>query len=154
MRKKSEKDKKVEGTKRRDRSKKATVVSISKIPTPPTYLSVRGKKIFKEIFNHVKNNGALSIDTFMVASASFCLSEIEKYRKYLMQEPYRAIQKYKTGAKNISAELVALQRYEAQFFKYSEYLGLDIRSREKLMSFEVKEDEGADPIMRLLNGTK
>lgn len=160
MKRKTGKEKRIQGTARKDREKKTKVVSISELPDPATWLHKEAHEIYFEICRHLKKVKALHmIDGHVVSMAANALYQYGKMA-IVVNRPSRKgraggpIQVFKSGARQISPELSAMKEFAKQYAEFSKVLGLDPKSREALLAFTEEEDEEKDPMDELVNGKK
>jgi len=154
MERKSETQKKIEGTARKDRQIKFNSSKLEQLPKPPLTLDRHTKKIFNSILKHLNEKGALmQIDVYTVCSASIWYRVLFHYQKLVLEsindpDPKKdiLIQKFKGGASNVSAEFTVLKQAQKQCDDYSIMFGLNAKSRQTIMAFaNAASEESADP---------
>ena len=126
MERKSETQKKIEGTARKDRQIKFNSSKLEQLPKPPLTLDRHTKKIFNSILKHLNEKGALmQIDVYTVCSASIWYRVLFHYQKLVLEsindpDPKKdiLIQKFKGGASNVSAEFTVLKQAQKQCDDY------------------------------------
>lgn len=156
MKRKSDKEKRVQGTARPDRVKAVKVVSLSSMPQPAAWLEDDARVYYRQICKHLQEAGALhDIDSIMV---SMCANALFQYARLaiILNRPSRkgraggVIQVFKTGARQVSPEFTALKEFAKQYQDFSKLLGLDPKSREALLAFTQEPEEERDPLDDLL----
>jgi P27 family predicted phage terminase small subunit len=119
------------------------VATATRIPIPPKWLPTRAKKIFKQICGFlIQNDAVCVIDALYVSMAAACMD------RYIDAEISVALngttQSYESGATAVSAEYTVMNNERKMFDQYARRLGLNIASREKLVTMQsenVQEDD-------------
>lgn len=112
--------------------------TLSAVPSPPTYLSSEAKKHFKLMGQKLATKerlkdifiNALEIYAEAMAQFEFATKAINRKNKLSFGEGY--IQTYKTGATNISTELVLRNDAASTLLKCFKQFGLDPKSEKDL----------------------
>lgn len=147
MRKKNDTQKAVQGTARKDRTVKLNPVVKADVAKPGEMTETE-RKVFDTIIEHLKENGTFKpVDVYPATQAARCIVMMEQASSLLQAEGI--IQTYKTGAKQIAAELSAYDKAFSMFQKLSTMLGLDPKAR-SLMGITTDNQEAVDPIAELL----
>ena len=106
------------------------------------------KKFFNQIKEAMTEAGIYApIHDVLIGHAALTLAQIETAKKLVKQSGQ--IQKFKTGARQISPEATNLRHLLSDFRKYADQLGMSPGSLQKLGGKEEKEEAPKVSIMRL-----
>ena len=106
------------------------------------------RTVFDTIVEHLKESGTFRpVDVYAITQAARCVVIMEQATAGMAKSGI--IQVYKTGAKQVSAEMTAFKQAFDIYQKLSTALGLDPKAR-GLIGGEVAKDEAEDPIRSLL----
>ena len=130
-------EKKIEGTGRKDRDSVEELEGVLELPKPPNWFNAtaKTKKIYKEVGSHLVETKKLQkFDAYalmLLASAleqySWALNAINEKNKTAPGSGY--IQKFKSGAENISTELSVKRDAYKQIIELAGKFGLTIKDR-------------------------
>lgn len=112
--------------------------TLTKLPSPPSYLSTSGKRHYKEMgmrlikIKRLKETflPALEIYAEAMAQFEFAIREIKSKNRDDFGTGY--IQVFRTGAANVTAEVSLKNNAEATLLKCFKQFGLDPRSEKEL----------------------
>lgn len=144
MRKKSEEDKNLQGTARSDRKKSAKGDAL-KLPRVPKYLKLNTQaKNFYRLFGNALIKAEVLSNIDAVGLAMFAMN-LDMYARAVEElEGADLIQEFKSGAKNISAEVSLFYKAQDTIFKYFKFFGATPYHRERILSFLEDNAEVAD----------
>lgn len=114
------------------------VKKLKTVPSPPAYLSATAKKHYKAMAEKLIKADRLSeiflnaLEVFADAMSQWEWSVREIARKNKLKTGSGYIQRYGTGATNISTELVLKRDAETTLFKCFKQFGLEPRSEKEL----------------------
>jgi P27 family predicted phage terminase small subunit len=115
--------------------------------TPPAILNNSARNYYNTIIRFLNEKGVFeSIDFYMVAMAANALALYHEAAKQVAQDG--ATQKFKTGATNVNGAYTVMKDQVQVFQQLSIRLGLDVKSREKIMSYQNDSNE-SDPFVAL-----
>ena len=156
MKRKASDTKSVQGTARKDRALMTAVVDLPTPPPPQKYLPKVAHKYYDGIMAHLVSTKQLrNVDSFMVSMAANWIYIYEKHAALVNKYSCSgAIQKFKNGTKNVSPEWSVMVKADEKIQQYSRKFGMDLRSRETLLAFQVKKSSKPDPMGALLGGKK
>jgi len=113
---------------------------LTKIPKPPTYLSNSGKKHYKKMalklikLKRLKEVFLNALEIYAEAMATWEWAARERKEKNKEEPGSGYIQTYRTGATNLSTELILMRDSEKTLFKCFKQFGIDPRSEKELNS--------------------
>ena len=150
-RKKTSAQKNAEGTLRSDRNKQQKTGLLDEIPDPAFALNELALHIFErtcEALIAEEVMTALDVDTATQYAFWF-----DKFIE-MQSKDYQIINDYSNGTNAIAGAATALLKFDDKVQKYSSLLGLSIKARDLMASFEKSESETESPIelaLRSLN---
>jgi len=151
-RKKTAAQKSSEGTLRSDRNKKQKTGLLDEIPEPAFVLNKMALHIFERTCEALISEEvmtALDVDTATQYAFWF-----DKFID-MQSKNYPIINEYSNGTNAISGSSTALLKFDDKVQKYSSLLGMSIKARDLMASFEKSESETESPIeLALLSLTK
>jgi P27 family predicted phage terminase small subunit len=149
MRKKTTNQKQLTGTHRPDKTPAAAKPKTNRIPPAQKFLDKDARKIYRQICQHLLDNSALSkIDSFYISMAAQSFADYSKFAIQARQNGY--IQKYESGATNISTEYVIMQKERDAIERYCKNLGLNTKARDGLLAFAAEVENNQDPFTLLM----
>lgn len=147
MRRKSTTLKTIEGTARKDRTKQQKTSLLSSVPTASFKLNKRADIIFKKTCQALIDEEVLtSLDVDAATQYAFWF---EKFIA-LQEQDYAMINEYSNGTNAIAGAATALMKCDDKVQKYSNLLGLSIKARDLMASFEKIEADSESPIEEAL----
>ena len=147
MRRKSTTIKAIEGTARKDRTKQQKTSLLSSVPAASFKLNKRAEIIFKKTCQALIDEEVLtSLDVDTATQYAFWF---EKFIT-LQEQDYAMINEYSNGTNAIAGAATALMKCDDKVQKYSNLLGLSIKARDLMASFEKIEAESESPIEEAL----
>ena len=112
--------------------------TLTKIPKPPTYLSNSAKKHYREMasklikLERLKDVFLNALEIYAEAMATWEWAARERKEKNNEDPGTGHIQTYRTGATNLSTELIVMRDSEKTLFKCFKQFGLDPKSEKEL----------------------
>jgi P27 family predicted phage terminase small subunit len=115
--------------------------------SPPSNLSTKQKKIFKNVVRELKASGILgNLDIPLLVIYSIAVDRLEHLEKMINEDIENLLDKNLMGAKD---------KYSKDFFRCCNELGLSPQSRAKLGNINLHaKDLEEDPLLKLLDGGK
>lgn len=138
-------DKILSGTSRSDRNEPARGNLTSMPRRPAIELSRDGRKFWKAMGDALIREQLLS-ETDLVALAQFAWWWEKGLEARELLDRKGMIQKYKSGARNISPELTAVEKIDTKLQNYMRYFGLTPYHRERLVTTVTKTASDADTV--------
>lgn len=141
MRKKTYEEKARAGTLKLETLRDAKLTVTDTIPKPQPYLTSAGKRIYKQICEHIRlHNTLCEIDTFYVSTIAHnydiyqrMVKEIEKKEKEAVGSGY--FQTFANGTQQNSPQLNLMSKAFDIIQKGSTALGLTVKSRDSILAF-------------------
>jgi len=125
-----------QNTFRSTRHKEPKLHNISDIPEPYECLN---PDLYYKLATWVKENGVMADIDYL--SISMCANSLHIYSKAVKEVDTKgAWENYQKGS-NVTGFYTVMNREMQNFFAFSKKFGLDQESREKLLSFAVKEEK-------------
>ena len=147
MRRKSTTLKIAEGTARKDRQKQQKTSLLTSVPTASFKRNKRATVIFKKTCQALIDEEVLtSLDVDAATQYAFWF---EKFIA-LQEQDYAMINEYANGTNAIAGAATALMKCDDKVQKYSNLLGLSIKARDLMASFEKIEADTESPIEEAL----
>jgi len=112
--------------------------TLTKIPKPPAYLNNSAKKHYKEMasklikLERLKDIFLNALEIYAEAMATWEWASRQRKQKNSEDPGTGYIQTYRSGATNISTELIVMRDAEKTLFKCFKQFGLDPRSEKEL----------------------
>lgn len=137
----------VEGTVRKDRIKQQKTSLLTYVPEASFKLNKRAAVIFEKTCQALIDEEVLtSLDIDTATQYAFWF---EKFIT-LQEQDYALINEYSNGTNAIAGAATALMKCDDKVQKYSNLLGLSIKARDLMASFEKIEGESESPIEEAL----
>lgn len=138
---KTDSKKKLTGTYREDRQKKGAAATSQRVPTPPAYLTPNAKKIYRKLCKFLISQNALcDIDSLYIGQAAAAFARYQNAEEDLAS--FGSIQSFqKSGTIQVSPYYTIMVNERKQCDIFSRRLGLNVSSREKLVSMQAEHVE-------------
>lgn len=110
---------------------------------PPKYLNTNQRKIFKMLFEQLKDSNILSnIDIFILSSAAIAIDRLQEMEEKINND---------ITLLSKSAFMSSKQKYTEQFWKACNELCLSPQSRAKFAGLKIQsQDEQSNPLLQVL----
>ena len=132
-----------EGTARKDRMKQQRTSLLSRVPAASFKLNRRATVIFKKTCQALIDEEVLtSLDVDTATQYAFWFDMFIT----LQEQNYAMINEYSNGTNAIAGAATALMKCDDKVQKYSNLLGLSIKARDLMGSFEKIEADTESPI--------
>ena len=132
-----------EGTARKDRMKQQRTSLLSRVPSASFKLNRRATVIFKKTCQALIDEEVLtSLDVDTATQYAFWFDMFIT----LQEQNYAMINEYSNGTNAIAGAATALMKCDDKVQKYSNLLGLSIKARDLMGSFEKIEADTESPI--------
>lgn len=142
--KKTESQKKLQGTYRDDRAD-LEIPGINEIPPPRKFLSRKPlKELYHQIATHLLENATIQkVDSLLISQFAFNVYLLEKAARDVMKHSMYFTSD-KTGYVGVNAYYTALRAERKQFKEFCTMLGVGVAAREKIAAFA---SEAADKML-------
>lgn len=132
-----------QGTARKDRMKQQRTSLLSSVPTASFKLNKRAAAIFRKTCQALIDEEVLtSLDVDAATQYAFWFDMFIA----LQEKNYAMINEYSNGTNAIAGAATALMKCDDKVQKYSNLLGLSIKARDLMASFEKIEADTESPI--------
>lgn len=147
MRAKTYEEKALAGTVKLSKVRDSQLTTTQKPPKPQRYLTRNGKKIYKQICEHIIEHKILcEIDSYGI---SILAHNLDLYQRYIdIMETREAkkpgtgyIKMYSSGATAKSDESIIVDKAEEKIHKYAKEYGLTVKSRDGILAFSKQETD-------------
>ena len=136
-----------QGTARKDRIKQQKTSVLSYVPEPSFKLNKRAEVIFDKTCQALIDEEVLtSLDVDAATQYAFWFDMFIS----LQEKNYAMINEYANGTNAIAGAATALMKCDDKVQKYSNLLGLSIKARDLMASFEKIESDSERPIEEAL----
>lgn len=115
--------------------------------SPPSYLTTKQKKIFKNVVKELKASGILgNLDIYVLATFAIAIDRLEHIERMINEDIEHLLDKNLMGAKD---------KYTKDFFRCCNELSLSPQSRAKLGNINLQaKQQQEDPLLKVLAGGK
>lgn len=149
MKKKSDKQKQLEGTARKDRQK-TMMIGSSEIPECPYQLTVGGQKIYNAICEMMMTAGVLHDSDAILVGDYVKLQEFKQALYLEMNDGQKIVQTYANKSSNVAGHLTALSHCMKQQRDIGSKLGLSPKDRQTIQGYFISSGSDSDGLQKFL----
>lgn len=149
MKKKSDKQKQLEGTVRKDRQK-TMMTGSSKIPHCPYELTADGQKVYDAICDMMITAGVLHDSDAILVGDYVKLQEFKQALYLEMNYAENIVQTYANNSSNVAGHLTALSHCMKQQRDIGSKLGLSPKDRQTIQGYFVSGETKSDRLQKFL----
>ncbi len=105
----------------------------NKYPKPPSHLNELGHDFYYRVCQYLDDRGSfVPVDAILIALAGQSYAVTIEYSQKMASGEISRIQTYKSGAENISAGYLIMEKEEKKLQRYLTMLGIGAAARDKI----------------------